>query len=153
MWHVGDMLTQENFWFQTFWDRFWCRFGAETAAVGQSTANLVIMFETFNESKDVAPLCSEAREKKCLASYCMYSFSRCTVELRDTNTVCHRMLSYLLWYSTMVSVGHSVRSYVSTDLLSTREGSPSKGGSPYPPWIRHWPSKVTTYLPVAYILC
>ena len=57
----------------------------------------------------------------------MYSFSRCSVELRDTNTVCHRILSYLLWYSTMVSVGRSVRSYVCADLLSTREGSPSKG--------------------------
>ena len=28
----------------------------------------------------------------------------------------------------MVSVGHNVRSYVCADLLSTREGSPSKGG-------------------------
>ena len=41
-------------------------------------------------------------------------------------TVCHRILSYLLWYSTMFSVGRSVRSYVCADLLSTSEGSPSK---------------------------
>ena len=42
-------------------------------------------------------------------------------------TACHRILSYLLWYSTMVIVGRSVRSYVCADLLSTstREGSPS----------------------------
>ena len=37
----------------------------------------------------------------------------------------------------MVSVGRSVRSYVCADLLSAREGSPSKGGvhlhPPYPP--------------------
>ena len=53
-------------------------------------------------------------------------------------TACHRILSYLLWYSTMVIVGRSVRSYVCADLLSTstREGSPSKGGvqmHPLPP--------------------
>ena len=50
--------------------------------------------------------------------------------------MCHRILSYLLWYSTMVSVGRSVSSYVCVDLLSTREGSPSKGGficTPLPP--------------------
>ena len=44
--------------------------------------------------------------------------------------------SYLLRYSTMVSVGRSVRSYVCADLLSTREGSLSKGGyifTPLPP--------------------
>ena len=34
------------------------------------------------------------------------------MELRDTNTVCHRILSYLLWYSTTVRVGRSVRSYI-----------------------------------------
>ena len=58
----------------------------------------------------------------------MYLFSRCSVEQRDSNTECHRILSYLLWYLTMVSVGRGVRSYICTDLLSTREGSPSKGG-------------------------
>ena len=76
----------------------------------------------------MAPFRSEAREIFFLASYCMYLFSRCSVEQRDSNTECHRILSYLLWYSTMVSVGRGVRSYICTDLLSTREGSPSKGG-------------------------
>ena len=56
--------------------------------------------------------------------------------------MCHQILSYLLWYLTVVSVGCSVRSYVCADLLSTCEGSPSKGGcicTPLtPPWIRHW---------------
>ena len=38
----------------------------------------------------------------------------------------------------MVSVGRSVRSYVRADLLSTRDGSPSKRGAFSPPsWIRH----------------
>ena len=55
------------------------------------------------------------------------------MELRYTNTVCHRILSYWLWYSTMVSVGRSVRSYICTDLLSTHEGSPSKGGGAFAP--------------------
>ena len=51
------------------------------------------------------------------------------MELWDTIlTVCRRILSYLLWYSTMVSVGRSVRSYVCAELLSTSEGSPSKEG-------------------------
>ena len=65
-------------------------FWGETARVGRPTANLVIVFETFKCShnfKGVPPICSEAREK-FLASYCMYSFSRCSVELRDTNTNC-----------------------------------------------------------------
>ena len=48
-------------------------------------------------------------------------------------TVCHPILSYLLWYLTMVDVGCSVRSYVCADLLSTHEGSPSKGGAFAPP--------------------
>ena len=48
------------------------------------------------------------------------------MELRNTDTVRHWILSYLLWYLTMGSVSRSVRSYVCTDLLSIREGSPSK---------------------------
>ena len=52
----------------------------------------------------------------------------CGADQRDILTVCHRIFSYLLWYSTVVSVGRSVRSYVCAYLLSTHEGSPSKGG-------------------------
>ena len=59
------------------------------------------------------------------------------MELKDTNTVCHQILSYLLWYSTMVSVGHSV------DLPSTREGNPSICNPSPPPPIRHWPGAAT----------
>ena len=105
-------------------------FWGEIARVGRPTANLVIVFETFKRSHNLKAWLRFAtrRGKFFLASYCVYSFSPCSVELRDTNTVCHWILSYLLWYSTMVSVGRGVRSYVCADLLSTREGSPSKGG-------------------------
>ena len=116
-------------------------FRGEPARVGRPTSNLIIVFERSHNLKAWLRF-APRRGEKFLASYCMYSFSRCSVELRDTNTVCHRILSYLLWYSTMVSVGRSVRSYICADLLNTREGSPSKGGvhlhPPYPPWIRHW---------------
>ena len=120
-------------------------FGGEIARVGRPTANLVIVFETFKRSHNLKAWLRFAprRGKIILASYCMYLFSRCSVERRDSNTECHRILSYLLWYSTMVSMGRSVHSYICADLLSTREGSPSKGGGcictplPPPPWIRH----------------
>ena len=113
-----DFRSSEPFW-------------GETARVGRQTANLVIVFETFKCSHILKAWLRFAprRGKQFLASYCMYLFSRCSVELRDTNTVCHWILSHLLWYSIMW--GHSVRSYVCADLLSTCEGSPSKGG--YPP--------------------
>ena len=107
-------------------------FRGEPARVGRPTSNLVIVFERSHNLKAWLRF-APRRGKIFLASYCMYSFSRCSVELRDTNTVCHRILSYLLWYSTMVSVGRSVRSYVCADLLSTREGSLSKGGAFAPP--------------------
>ena len=53
----------------------------------------------------MAPLCSEAQEKKTLTSYCMYSFSRCSVELKDTNTncvigsvvICYGIRLWLVW--------------------------------------------------------
>ena len=121
-------------------------FGGETARVERLTANLVIVFETFKRSHNLKAWLRFAprRGKTFLATYCMYSFSRCSVELiREIQilTVCHRILSYLLWYSTVVSVGRSVRSYVCADLLSTREGSPSKGRvhlhPPLPLRIRH----------------
>ena len=111
-------------------------FWGETARVERLTANLVIVFEIFKRSHNLKAWLRFAPRggNFFLASYCMYSFSRSSVELRDTNTnVCHRILSYFLWYSTMVSVGRSVRSYVCADLLST----------PYPPWIRHWAENKT----------
>ena len=54
-------------------------------------------------------------------------------------TVCHRTLNCLclLWYSTMVSVGCSVRSYVCADFLSTRKGSPLHPPYRPPLWICH----------------
>ena len=67
------------------------------------------------------------------------------MELRDTNTVCYRIVSYLLWYSTMVSVCLSVRSYFSTDLPSIHEGSRSKEDfiepmePPLDPPLETWP--------------
>ena len=82
-------------------------FWGETARVGRPTANLAIVFETFKLLHNLKAWLRFAprRGKFFLASHCMYSFSRCSVELRDTNTtVCHRILSYLLWYSTMVTV-------------------------------------------------
>ena len=60
-------------------------FWGETARVGRPTANLVIVFETFKCSHNLkAWLRFTPRRGK--ASYWMYSFSRCSVELRDTNT-------------------------------------------------------------------
>ena len=73
-------------------------FWGETARVGQPTANLVIMFENFEHSHNLMAWLHFAPRhwKRFLVSYCKYSFSRCSVELRDTNTVCHRILSNLL---------------------------------------------------------
>ena len=67
-------------------------------------------------------------KKKILASYCTRSVVALWSWETQIQTVCHCIHSYLLWYSIMVSVGHSVRSYVCTDLLSIHEGSLSKGG-------------------------
>ena len=65
-------------------------FWGETARVGRPTAKVVIVFETFKCSHNLkAWLCFALRHGKFfLASYCMYLFSRCSVELRDTNTNC-----------------------------------------------------------------
>ena len=53
-------------------------------------------------------------------------------------TVRHRVLSYLLWYSTMVSVGRSVRSYVCADLHAKAALQKGLAFAPsLPPWIRH----------------
>ena len=85
------------------------------------------MFEAFKRSQNLkawlrfAPQrlqsSREAREKK---EKLLYSFSRCSVELRGTNTS--------VWLLRISSVGRSVRGYVCADLLSIREGSPSKEG-------------------------
>ena len=73
------------------------------------------------------------KKRKILASYCTRSVVAvwsCEIQIL---TVCHRILTYLLWYLTVVSVGCTgVRSYVCADLLSIRKGSPSKGGSMEP---------------------
>ena len=64
----------------------------------------------------------------------MYSFSRCSVELRDTNTdcvigslaICYGIRLWLVWAVVYVVT-------FAQALLSTREGSPSKGGCLTPP--------------------
>ena len=74
------------------------------------TANLVIVFETFKHSHNLKAwlrFAREAQEKIFFAacSYCMYSFSRCSVELRDTNTncvigslaICYGIRLWLVW--------------------------------------------------------
>ena len=65
-------------------------FWVETARVGRPTANLVIVFETFKRSHNLKAWLRFALRhgKILLANYCMYSFSRCSVELRDTNSNC-----------------------------------------------------------------
>ena len=65
-------------------------FWGETVRVGRPTANLVIVFETFKRSHNLKAWLhfTPRHRKKKLTSYCMYSFSRCSVELKDTNTNC-----------------------------------------------------------------
>ena len=60
-------------------------------------------------------------------SYLMYSFKRVRCETP-------------VWLLCISSVGHSIRGYVCADLLSIREGSPSKGGTHGTPSssARHW---------------
>ena len=98
------------------------------------TANLVIVFETFKRSHNLKTWLRfvPRRGKIFLASYCMYSFSCCYVELRDTNTNCI-IGSLAICFG--IRLCRSVRSYVCAEILSTRKGSPSKGHlhSPYPP--------------------
>ena len=149
----GGHVPQEKFLIsdlRSFLVPFW----GETARVGRLTANLVTVFETFTRSHNLkAQLCFAPRHgKNCLASYWMYSFSCYSVELRDTNTVSSDPQLFV----TMVSVGRSVRSYVCADLLSTREGSPSKRGCICIPltlsWIRHrtWSSCLQTISALKY---
>ena len=49
-----------------------------------------VVFETFKHSHNLkAWLRFTLRRRKIfVASYCMYSFSRCSLELRDTNSNC-----------------------------------------------------------------
>ena len=84
-------------------------FWGETATVGRPTANLVIVFETFKRSHNLKVwLCFASRGgKSFLASYCMYSFSRCSVELRDrykyllcvigSLAICYGIRLWLVW--------------------------------------------------------
>ena len=94
------------------------------------TANLVIVFETFKLSHNLKMWFRFAprRGKIFLASYCTYSFSHCSVELRDTNTNCV-IRSLAICFG--IRLCRSVRSYVCAELLSTREGSHLH--PPYPP--------------------
>ena len=116
------------------------RYGRYGSYATGPTANLVIVFETFKRSHNLKTWLRfvPRRGKIFLASYCMYSFSCCSVELRDTNTNCV-IGSLAICFG--IRLCRSVRSYVCAELLSTREGSPSKGGcicTPLtPPWIRH----------------
>ena len=94
-------------------------FWGETAGVGRPTTNLVIVFEPFKRSHNLKAWLNFAlmHRKIFLASYCMYirlvvALWSCEIQIL---TVCHCILSYLLWYSTMVIVGSSVCSYVCTD--------------------------------------
>ena len=64
------------------------------------TTNFIV-FKRSHNLKAWLRFAPSRRGKKFSASYCTYSFSRCSVDLRDwILTVCHRILSYLLWYST-----------------------------------------------------
>ena len=119
-------------------------FRGERARVGQTVANLVIVFEAFKRSHNLKAWLHFApkRGKFFLASYtaCICSVVALWSWEIQILTECHRILSYLLWYLTIVSVGRSVCSYIGTDLLSTHKGSSSKGGcicTPITPWICH----------------
>ena len=64
--------------------------GMKQQELDDQLPNLVIVFETFKRSHNLkAWLRFTPRHGKILlASYCMYSLSHCSVELRDTNTSC-----------------------------------------------------------------
>ena len=53
VWHVGDISPQEIFWFQTFWDCFWCRFGVKQQELDNQLPNLVNVFEAFKCSHNL----------------------------------------------------------------------------------------------------
>ena len=40
-------VPQENFWFQAFWDRFWCCLGVKQQELDDQLPNLVIVLEAF----------------------------------------------------------------------------------------------------------
>ena len=62
-------------------------FGAKQQELNDQLPNLVIVFERSHNLKAWLRF-APRRGKKFSASYCTYSFSRCSVELRDTNTNC-----------------------------------------------------------------
>ena len=150
MWRT--MSPQENILISDLMRSLLVPFGMKQQELDdQLTANVVIVFETYNLKAWLrfAP----RRGKIFLASYCMYLFSRCYVELRDTNTNCvssdpQLFVTYgiRLW---LVWAVYSVRSCVCADLLSTREGNPSKGWCPLPPLD---PPVVMVGIPICVIL-
>ena len=105
------------------------RYGCYGSYATGPTANLVIVLETFKRSHNLKTWLRfvPRRGKNFSASYCMYSFSCCSVELRDTNTNCI-IGSLAICFG--IRLCRSVRSYVCAELLSTRKGSPSKGNAP-----------------------
>ena len=59
-----------------------------------TNSNVVIVFEHSHNLK-VWIRFAPRHGKIFSASYCMFLFSHCSVELRDTNIVCHRILLIL----------------------------------------------------------
>ena len=105
-------------------------FWGETARVGRPTANLVIVFETFKRSHNLKAWLRFAprRGKTFLASYCMYSFSCCSVELRDTNTISGSLANcYGIRLCRLVWAVVYVVTFAQTYYEYTRR-QPSKGG-------------------------
>ena len=109
-------------------------FWGEIARVGQPTAkSIVIVFEAFKCLQNLRTWLrftlqrlqrshEAQKKKKENCSQQLFSFSRCSVELRDTNT------SMWLLCISSVSLGSSVCSYICAHLLSIHECSSSKKG-------------------------
>ena len=128
---IWGHVPQEKFWFQTFWDRFWCHFGVKLQELNDLLPNLVIVIEAFKRSLNLKTWLrftpqrrqnsrkAQKTKKKILASYCTCSVvALCSWEIQ--------VLQCGFCVYTIVSVGHSVRSYICADLLSICEDSPSK---------------------------
>ena len=126
---VWGHSPQGNFSISDLLGSFLMLFWGKIARVRWPTANLVIVFEVFKHLQNLkvwlhfAPERLQSsrevwrkKKKEILASYCTRSVVALWSWEIQILTVCHCIHSYLLWYSTMVSVGHSVRGYVCTDL-------------------------------------
>ena len=119
-----------------FRPRFWCRFGVKQQELDDLLPILVIVFEleAFKCSQNLKTwLCfapqrlqrGSEKKKKEHFSQLLYLFSRCSVELSER----YKYFSVAsMWLPCISSVGRMVRSYLCADLLSVREGSPSKEG-------------------------